>query len=196
MLVREQTWGGTAVADLPGVAGAGETFTYDFCTVYVFDGERVREYHEYWLTARRPPPPGRIPMVTVDQDCIVIGAGFAGLRALIEARRRGLTARCIESGTDVGGTWYWNRYPGARTDSESWVYCFSFDDDLLQDWDWRDRYPDPAAGAGLPRARRRPLRPAPRHRLRHPGAAGRARRRRRTRGPCTPTPARRSPAGT
>ncbi|SDG04907.1 flavin-containing monooxygenase [Pseudonocardia oroxyli] len=77
-----------------------------------------------------------------DYDCIIIGAGFGGLRAMIEMRRRGLTARVIESGSDVGGTWYWNRYPGARTDSESWVYCFSFDDDLLQDWDWKARYPD------------------------------------------------------
>ena len=80
--------------------------------------------------------------VTVDHDCIIVGAGFAGLRALIETRRRGLSARLIEAGSDVGGTWYWNRYPGARTDSESWVYCFSFDDDLLQDWAWPERYPD------------------------------------------------------
>jgi cyclohexanone monooxygenase len=78
----------------------------------------------------------------VDHDCIIIGAGFAGLRALIEAHRRGLSARVIEAGTDVGGTWYWNRYPGARTDSESWVYCYSFDDELLQDWVWEDRFPD------------------------------------------------------
>lgn len=81
-------------------------------------------------------------MSSVDYDCMIIGAGFAGLRALIEAHKRGLNARLIEAGTDVGGTWYWNRYPGARTDSESWVYCYSFDDGLLQDWVWEDRYPD------------------------------------------------------
>ncbi len=84
----------------------------------------------------------RYESVGGEQDCIIVGAGFAGLRALIEARRCGLSARLIEAGSDVGGTWYWNRYPGARTDSESWVYCFSFDDDLLQDWDWKERYPD------------------------------------------------------
>lgn len=69
-------------------------------------------------------------------DCVIIGAGFTGLRALIETRSRGLSARVIEAGTDVGGTWYWNRYPGARTDSQSWVYNFRFDDGLLQDWSW------------------------------------------------------------
>ncbi|MER5671905.1 flavin-containing monooxygenase [Pseudonocardia alni] len=82
---------------------------------------------------------------TIDYDCIIIGAGFAGLRALIETRRRGLSAKLIEAGSDVGGTWHWNRYPGARTDSESWVYCFSFDEDLLQDWVWPERYPDRSA---------------------------------------------------
>jgi cation diffusion facilitator CzcD-associated flavoprotein CzcO len=72
-----------------------------------------------------------------DYDCIIIGAGFGGLRALIEARRRGLSVRLIEAGGDVGG----NRYPGARTDSPSWSYCLAFDDDMLQDWNWSQRYP-------------------------------------------------------
>jgi len=76
-----------------------------------------------------------------DVDAIVIGAGFGGLRMLYELRRLGMTATVLEAGTDVGGTWYWNRYPGARTDSESWVYCFSFSDELQQDWDWAERYP-------------------------------------------------------
>src|SRR5690606_8103194 len=51
------------------------------------------------------------------------------------------SAHLLEAGSDVGGTWYWNRYPGARTDTESWAYCYSFDPQLLQEWDWRDRYP-------------------------------------------------------
>ena len=74
-------------------------------------------------------------------DSIVIGAGFGGLRMLWELRRLGLSARVLEAGSNVGGTWYWNRYPGARTDSEAWVYCFSFDKDLLQDWNWSERFP-------------------------------------------------------
>lgn len=74
-------------------------------------------------------------------DAVVIGAGFSGLRMLWELRQLGLTARVIEAAPDVGGTWYWNRYPGARTDSESWVYAFSFSKELQDDWDWQERYP-------------------------------------------------------
>ena len=74
-------------------------------------------------------------------DCLVIGAGFGGLRMLYELRQLGLQRKVIEAGSDVGGTWYWNRYPGARTDSESWVYCFSFSGELEQEWDWAERYP-------------------------------------------------------
>jgi cyclohexanone monooxygenase len=74
-------------------------------------------------------------------DVIIIGAGFSGLRMLREARQRGLSALVLEAGADVGGTWYFNRYPGARTDSESWAYCFSFDRGLMNDWDWTERYP-------------------------------------------------------
>ncbi|HZZ49885.1 MAG TPA: NAD(P)/FAD-dependent oxidoreductase [Pseudonocardia sp.] len=77
---------------------------------------------------------------SVDVDVVVVGAGFAGVRTLIELRRLGLSATVIEAGTDVGGTWYWNRYPGARTDSESWSYCFPFPE-LEQEWDWAERYP-------------------------------------------------------
>jgi cation diffusion facilitator CzcD-associated flavoprotein CzcO len=77
-----------------------------------------------------------------DFDAIVVGAGFGGVRALYELRDRlGLSVRVLEAGTSVGGTWYWNRYLGARTDSEAWVYCFSFDKDLGQEWDWSERYP-------------------------------------------------------
>ncbi|MFZ2178860.1 MAG: NAD(P)/FAD-dependent oxidoreductase, partial [Rhodococcus sp. (in: high G+C Gram-positive bacteria)] len=74
-------------------------------------------------------------------EVLIIGAGFGGIRMLHEARRRGLSARVLEAGSDVGGAWHWNRYPGARTDSESWVYCFGFDKDLQDDWDWPERYP-------------------------------------------------------
>lgn len=74
-------------------------------------------------------------------DAIVIGAGFGGIRALHEFRKIGLKSKVFEAGTDVGGTWYWNRYPGARTDSEAWCYCYKFDDELLQTWDWKERMP-------------------------------------------------------
>ncbi|HEY2202892.1 MAG TPA: NAD(P)/FAD-dependent oxidoreductase [Pseudonocardia sp.] len=74
-------------------------------------------------------------------DAVVVGAGFGGLRMLHELRRLGLSATVLEAGSDVGGTWYWNRYPGARTDSESWVYAFSFSKELQDSWDWTERFP-------------------------------------------------------
>ncbi|MGF6297449.1 MULTISPECIES: flavin-containing monooxygenase [Paraburkholderia] len=73
-------------------------------------------------------------------DVIIVGAGFAGLYQLHRARKAGLTARVIEAGEDVGGTWYWNRYPGARCDVESLDYSFSFDAELEQEWTWGERY--------------------------------------------------------
>ncbi|WP_241010610.1 flavin-containing monooxygenase [Mycobacterium camsae] len=77
-------------------------------------------------------------------EAVVIGAGFSGLRMLWELRQLGLSARVIEAAPDVGGTWYWNRYPGARTDSQSWVYAFSFSKELQDEWDWQERYPTQA----------------------------------------------------
>jgi cation diffusion facilitator CzcD-associated flavoprotein CzcO len=74
-------------------------------------------------------------------DVVIVGAGFSGLRSLMHVRSLGLRACVLETGSDVGGTWYWNCYPGARTDSESWYYCFSFDSELLDEWDWTERYP-------------------------------------------------------
>ena len=74
-------------------------------------------------------------------DAIVIGAGFGGLRALLELRGLGLETRVLEAGDGVGGTWYWNRYPGARSDSEAWSYCYSFSRELWDEWDWPDRLP-------------------------------------------------------
>ncbi|HEY5637723.1 MAG TPA: NAD(P)/FAD-dependent oxidoreductase [Burkholderiales bacterium] len=73
-------------------------------------------------------------------DVVVVGAGFAGLYLLHRARALGFTARAFEAGSDVGGTWYWNRYPGARCDVESLEYSFGFDEALQQDWHWSERY--------------------------------------------------------
>ena len=73
-------------------------------------------------------------------DVVVVGAGFSGLYLLKLLRGFGCSVRVLEAGDDVGGTWYWNRYPGARCDSESTIYSFTFDDDLYQEWSWPERY--------------------------------------------------------
>jgi len=73
-------------------------------------------------------------------DAIVVGAGFAGLYTLHRFRQMGLSVRIYEMGDDVGGTWYWNRYPGARCDAESLAYSFSFSPELEQEWQWSERY--------------------------------------------------------
>jgi cation diffusion facilitator CzcD-associated flavoprotein CzcO len=85
-------------------------------------------------------PQGARPSRTVDVDVAVVGAGFAGLYMLHRLRGLGLRARVFERGTDVGGTWFWNRYPGARCDIESVDYCYSFSSDLLAEWTWTERY--------------------------------------------------------
>ena len=74
-------------------------------------------------------------------DAVVIGAGFAGLYMLYRLRQLGLSARVFEAGDGVGGTWHWNRYPGARCDVESLQYSYSFDEALQQAWTWTERYP-------------------------------------------------------
>jgi len=73
-------------------------------------------------------------------DLIIIGAGFSGLYMLHKAREMGLTAKVFETGDNVGGTWYWNRYPGARCDIESIEYCFEFAKDIQQSWSWPERF--------------------------------------------------------
>jgi cation diffusion facilitator CzcD-associated flavoprotein CzcO len=75
-----------------------------------------------------------------DLDAVVVGAGFAGLYALHRLRAMGLSVRVFEQAEDVGGTWYWNRYPGARCDVESIDYSFSFSEELQQEWSWTERY--------------------------------------------------------
>jgi cyclohexanone monooxygenase len=80
--------------------------------------------------------------LTADVDAVIVGAGFAGLYMLHRLRGRGLSTRVFEAGSGVGGTWYWNRYPGARCDSDSYIYCYTFDKELLQEWEWTERYPE------------------------------------------------------
>jgi cation diffusion facilitator CzcD-associated flavoprotein CzcO len=82
---------------------------------------------------------------TTELDALVIGAGFAGLYQLLCLRDRlGLSVEALEAGGGVGGTWYWNRYPGARCDSESHVYWYTFSPELMREWEWSERYPGQA----------------------------------------------------
>jgi cation diffusion facilitator CzcD-associated flavoprotein CzcO len=84
------------------------------------------------------PPAGKATF-----DAVVVGAGFSGLYMLHSLRDRlGLRVRVFEAGNGVGGTWYWNRYPGCRCDSDSYIYCYTFDRHLLQEWEWSERYPE------------------------------------------------------
>ncbi|MCB1646359.1 MAG: NAD(P)/FAD-dependent oxidoreductase, partial [Pseudomonadales bacterium] len=76
----------------------------------------------------------------IKKDVVVVGAGFAGMYLLHKLRGEGLAVQVIEAGDGVGGTWYWNRYPGARCDVESVEYSYQFSDDLQQEWTWKERY--------------------------------------------------------
>lgn len=77
-----------------------------------------------------------------DFDAIAVGAGFAGLALIHHLREAGQSIRVFDRAADVGGTWTWNRYPGAMTDSESYYYCLTFSPELLQEWSWTKRFPD------------------------------------------------------
>jgi cation diffusion facilitator CzcD-associated flavoprotein CzcO len=85
-------------------------------------------------------PDGTSTETGLDFDAIVIGAGVSGLYQLYRLRELGLKVRVFETGSAVGGTWYWNRYPGARFDSESWTYGYSFSRELLEEWDWEEHF--------------------------------------------------------
>ena len=83
-------------------------------------------------------PPDAAP--ALDYDAIIIGAGMSGMYQLCRLREQGMRVRVFEAGTGVGGTWYWNRYPGARFDSESYSYGYSFSKELLEEWDWSEHF--------------------------------------------------------
>src|SRR6201982_961419 len=80
------------------------------------------------------------PNSALDFDAIIIGAGLSGMYQLYRLRELGLRVRVFEAGTEVGGTWYWNRYPGARFDSESYSYGYSFSKELLEEWEWSEHF--------------------------------------------------------
>ena len=75
-----------------------------------------------------------------DTNVLIVGAGFAGLYMLYKMKELDISAKVIEAGSDVGGTWFWNSYPGARCDVESLQYCYHFSDELHQEWQWKERY--------------------------------------------------------
>jgi cation diffusion facilitator CzcD-associated flavoprotein CzcO len=93
------------------------------------DRPRIQERQK--MSASREPP---------EYDAIVIGAGISGLYQLYRLRELGMRVRVFEAGTGVGGTWYWNRYPGARFDSESYSYSYSFSPELLAEWNWSEHF--------------------------------------------------------
>jgi len=78
---------------------------------------------------------------TVDHDAIVVGAGFAGIALIHYLREAGLSIQVFDRASDIGGTWAWNKYPGAATDSEGYYYCLTFSKEVLQEWKWSSRYP-------------------------------------------------------
>ena len=82
----------------------------------------------------------RVRTAPAKYDAIVIGAGISGIYQLYRLRELGMRVRVFEDGADLGGTWYWNRYPGARFDSESWSYGYSFSEELLQEWNWKEHF--------------------------------------------------------
>ena len=75
-------------------------------------------------------------------DALIIGAGVAGLYQLHQLRQLGLKVRAFETTSEVGGTWYWNRYPGAKFDSEAYIYQYLFSEDLYKNWSWSSRFPE------------------------------------------------------
>ena len=77
----------------------------------------------------------------VKLDALVIGAGVAGLYQLHMLRAQGLNVRAYDTASSVGGTWYWNRYPGAKFDSEAYIYQYLFSEELYKGWSWSERFP-------------------------------------------------------
>lgn len=87
-----------------------------------------------------PAPAHTTTDTTLDHEVIIVGAGVCGLYQLYRMRELGVDATVLEAAPEIGGTWFWNRYPGARFDSESVTYGYSFSEDLLQEWDWKERF--------------------------------------------------------
>ena len=74
----------------------------------------------------------------IDCDAIVVGAGFAGLALIHHLKKTGISVKVLDKASEIGGTWAWNRYPGAATDSEGYYYCLTFSKEILQEWTWSE----------------------------------------------------------
>src|SRR5207344_3487634 len=84
--------------------------------------------------------PEPAPDITPAVDVLVVGAGITGIYQLYRAREAGFSVQLLEAGSGVGGTWYWNRYPGAQFDSESYTYAYLFSEELFDEWEWREHF--------------------------------------------------------
>jgi len=84
--------------------------------------------------------PEQIAQLTPEVDVLVVGAGITGIYQLYRAREAGFSVQLLEAGDGVGGTWYWNRYPGARFDSESYTYAYLFSKELFEEWEWQEHF--------------------------------------------------------
>src|SRR6266704_2034921 len=85
-------------------------------------------------------PDGTSCRIAADVDVVVVGAGITGIYQLYRAREAGFYATLLEAGGGVGGTWYWNRYPEARFDSESYTYAYLFSEELWEEWEWSEQF--------------------------------------------------------
>src|SRR5450756_222714 len=111
-------------------------------TVGFYSSPEEALFHQeqrYMAASREIQAPNHAAPV-LDYDAIIIGAGMSGMYQLHRLRELGMRVRVFEAGTGVGGTWYWKRYPGARFDSESWTYGYSFSQELLDEWDWEEHF--------------------------------------------------------
>ena len=110
--------------------------------------------------------------VTASYDVVIVGAGFAGMYMLHKLRGLGFSARVFDAAGGVGGTWYWNRYPGARCDVMSVDYSLSFDPELEQEWEWEEKYATAARDPALRQLRGRSLQAVARHAVQHAHRGG------------------------
>lgn len=99
-------------------------------------GAGIRKPERQTITAQTT-----MTLAVPEFDSIVVGTGFSGIHSLWQLKQLGHSVKCFEAGSDIGGVWYWNRYPGARTDIDGRVYSMKFTEKLKDLWDYKERYP-------------------------------------------------------